>query len=148
MASSAQAGAARGRVSGFTAEDAALMRDARTVRIETSPGTGKPVHRAIIWIVVDEAGRAFVRSWLGERGRWYRDLLAHPDGAVHVGERRIRVRAMPADEEAIETCSRLLSVKHRASRGSLASMLRDEVLGTTLELKPAPAGSSIALAVP
>ena len=135
MASSAQAGAARGRVSGFTAEDAALMRDARTVRIETSAGAGMPVHRATIWIVVDEGGRAFVRSWLGERGRWYRELIANPDGAVHVGGRRILVRARPADEAGIETCSRLLSAKHRTSRGSLASMLRDEVLDTTLELE-------------
>jgi hypothetical protein len=124
-------------VTAFTADDAALMRDARTVRIETSVGAGKPVHRAIIWIVVDEDGRAFVRSWLGQRGRWYRELLANPVGAVHVGGRRIPVRTKPADEGGVEACSRLLSVKHRNSRGSLASMLRDEVLETTLELEPA-----------
>jgi len=123
-------------MTGFAAEDAALMRDARTVRIETSEGAGKPVHRAIIWIVVDESGRAYIRSWLGQRGRWYRELVANPAGAVHVGGRRVPVRAVEADEAGIEACSRLLSVKHRASRGSLASMLRDEILDTTLELEP------------
>jgi hypothetical protein len=124
-------------MSGFAASVAALMRDARTVTIETSAGPGKPVHRAVIWIVVDERGRPYVRSWLGGRGRWYRELVAHPSGAVHAGGRRIEVRAVHADEAGIETCSRLLSVKHRTSRASLASMLRDEVLDTTLELQPA-----------
>ena len=125
-------------MSTFAVEDAALMRDARTVRIETSAGEGEPVHRAIIWIVVDEDGRTFVRSWLGPRGRWYRELLANSIGAVHVAGKRIPVRAKPADEGGIQACSRLLSLKHRTSHGSLASMLRDEVLPTTLELEPTP----------
>jgi hypothetical protein len=124
-------------VSEFAADDAALMRDARTVAIETSAGAGKPEHRAVIWIVVDEDGRAFVRSWLGQRGRWYRELVANPAGAVHVGGRRIPVRAVHADEAGIAACSRLLRAKHRSSRGSLLAMLRDEILETTLELQPA-----------
>jgi hypothetical protein len=124
-------------VSGFAPDDAALMRDARTVEIETSASPGAQVHRAIIWIVVDEDGSAYVRSWLGRRGRWYRELVANPDGAILVGGRRIPVRARAADAAGIETCSRLLSSKHRTSRGSLASMLRDDVLDTTLKLEPA-----------
>ena len=126
-------------MSAFAADDAALMRDASTVRIETSAGAGTPTHRAIIWIVVDDGGRAYVRSWLGERGRWYRELVSNPEGAVLVDKRRIAVRAVPADEAGIEACSRLLSVKHRTSKASLASMLREEVLDTTLELEPAQA---------
>jgi hypothetical protein len=114
-----------------------VLRGARTVAIETSAGPGKPVHRAIVWILVDEDGRAFVRSWRGERGRWYRELLTNPTGAVHVGERRIPVRARIADEVGIEACSRLLRAKYRSSRASLLSMLRDEVVPTTLELEPA-----------
>ena len=113
------------------------MREARTVAIETSAGTGQRVHRAIIWIVVDDHGRAFVRSWLGERGRWYRELVRNPVGAVHVGERRIPIRARIADEAGILACSRLLRAKHRSSRASLMSMLLDDVLPTTLELEPA-----------
>ena len=124
-------------MTGFPAGDADLMRDARTIEIETSAGPGKPVHRAIVWIVVDEDGRTFVRSWLGSRGRWYRELVVNSDGAVHVGGRRIAVRATHADEDGIEACSRLLRAKYRSSRASLLSMLRDEVLETTLELRPA-----------
>ena len=124
-------------MSGFALDDATRMRKARTVTIQTSAGEGKPVHRAIIWIVVDTDGRAFVRSWLGQRGRWYRELVANPTGAVIVGNRRIPVRATLADEAGIEACSRLLREKHKTSRASLASMLRDEVLDTTLQLAPA-----------
>jgi hypothetical protein len=137
MASAAEAGTAPTGVSGFAPDDAALLRGARTVAIETSAEPGKPVHRAIIWILVDDDGRTFVRSWLGERGRWYRELVTNPTGAVHVRERRIPVRARIADAAGIQACSRLLRAKYRASRASLMSMLRDEVLPTTLELEPA-----------
>jgi len=124
-------------VSGFRLDHATLLRDTKTVTIETSAGVGKPAHRAIIWIVVDETGRAFVRSWLGARGRWYRELVANPAGTLIAADRRMSVRAAPADAEGIEACSRLLSAKYTSSRASLASMLRDEVLDTTLELEPA-----------
>jgi hypothetical protein len=124
-------------VTGFAAGDAELMRGARTVRIETSARPGRPVHLTIIWIVVDEDGRTFVRSVRGRQGRWYRELVANPDGAVHVGDRRIPVRAIHADEAGVIACSRLLRAKHRSSRASLMSMLRDEILDTTLELVPA-----------
>jgi hypothetical protein len=124
-------------MSRFPPDEATRLRDARTVRIETTAGAGRPTHAAIIWIAVDDGGRAYVRSWLGERGRWYRELIANPIGAVLVDGRRIPVRATPADAGGIATCSRLLAEKHRTSRASLASMLRDEVLPTTLELVPA-----------
>jgi Uncharacterized protein conserved in bacteria (DUF2255) len=124
-------------VSGFRLDHAKLLRDAKTVTIETSAGAGEATHRAIIWIVVDETGRAFVRSWLGARGRWYRELVANPAGTLIAGNRRISLRAAQADADGIEACSRLLSGKYKTSRASLASMLRDEVLDTTLELEPA-----------
>jgi hypothetical protein len=124
-------------MSAFAADVAALLRKARTVTIETSAGGEAPVHRTIIWIVADESGRAFVRSVRGRRGRWYRELAANPSGAVFAGGRRIAVRAAPADEAGIEACSRLLRDKHATARASLASMLRDEILDTTLELEPA-----------
>jgi hypothetical protein len=137
VAPPAEAGAARGRMSGFALDDATGMRKTSLVEIETSRGPGATVHRTVIWIVADEDGRAFVRSVRGARGRWYRELVANPAGAVHVGGRRIAVRAAPADEAGIEACSRLLSEKYRTSRASLASMLREETLDTTLELEPA-----------
>ena len=124
-------------MSAFTADVAATLRKASTVTIETSAGAEAAVHRTIIWIVADESGRAFVRSVRGRRGRWYRELVANPSGAVFVGGRRIPVRAVAADEAGIEACSRLLREKHATSGASLASMLLDDILDTTLELEPA-----------
>ena len=116
----------------------AVLRSARTVRVETSAGPRAPVHSAIIWVVVDDVGRVLVRSWRGERGRWYRELIANPNGTLVSGSRRIPFRAEPASDSArIDACSRGLREKYASSRGSLAEMLLDEVLLTTLELTPA-----------
>lgn len=124
-------------MSGFQPDVVLALRGARTVRIETSAGESRPVHRAIVWVVVDEVGRVLVRSWRGERGRWYRELRANPRGAVHVGARRIPVHAEPAgDAERVEACSRGLRLKYASAHGSLAEMLADEMLPTTLELLP------------
>jgi hypothetical protein len=121
----------------FSADDARLLRDTSMVEVETSRGPGAPVHRTIIWIVADDAGRAFVRSVRGGRGRWYRELVANPHAAVIVAGRRIPVSVSAADDQGMEAASRLLAEKYRTSRASLASMLREDVLPTTLELEPA-----------
>jgi hypothetical protein len=124
-------------VTGFDAATLDALRAARTVRIETSRGAGQPVHDTVIWLVVDESGRALVRSVRGGRGRWYRELVANPEGAVMVSGSRIEVRAEPAtDPDRIEACSDALRAKYSRAGQSLASMLRDEVLDTTLELMP------------
>ena len=114
------------------------LRAARTVRVETSRGDGAPVHDTIIWIVVDDADRVLVRSVRGARGRWYRELRANPSGTVGVGGQRIAVTAERADDpDRVDACSRALRAKYPRAGASLASMLRDETLETTLELRPA-----------
>lgn len=121
----------------FDAEVLLALRGARTVRLETS-APGRPTHTAIVWVVVDDAGRVLVRSWRGERGRWYRELRANPDGVLRVASHRVPITAELADDpERIGACSQGLSEKYATARGSLAEMLLDEVLPTTLELKPA-----------
>jgi hypothetical protein len=125
-------------VTGFSPELRRALRDARTVRIETSAGPGRAPHEAIIWVVVDDGGRVLVRSWRGERGRWYRELRANPAGRLRLGDRWVAVRAEPAaDPERVEACSQGLREKYATARGSLAEMLVDAVLPTTLELHPA-----------
>jgi hypothetical protein len=122
-------------VSGF---DATTLRDlelARTVRIETSAGDGRPVHLATIWVVVDGERRLLVRSWRGERGRWYRELLANPTGALLIGRKRIAVRAeLASDPARIEACNEGLRRKYASARGSLAQMLLPDALRATFEL--------------
>jgi hypothetical protein len=115
-----------------------LLRKTDEVLIETSARPGGRAHRVIIWVVVDDADRVLIRSVRGTRGRWYQRMLANPEGALQVGERRITVRAEPARDAArIESCSAALEAKYRRFRASLAAMVRDEVLDTTLELHPA-----------
>ena len=123
---------------GFDAEVLLALRSARTVRLQTSAAPGRRTHEAIVWVVVDQARRVLVRSWHGERGRWYRELRANPSGALRVAGHRVPFVAELADDpERIGACSHGLREKYATARGSLAEMLLDEVLPTTLELKPA-----------
>lgn len=125
-------------MSGFDAEVLLALRVARTVRLDTSAAAGRPTHTAIVWVVVDPASRVLVRSWRGERGRWYRELRANPSGVLRVAGHRVSFIAELADDpESIEACSLGLRQKYASSGGSLAQMLVEEVLQTTLELKPA-----------
>jgi hypothetical protein len=121
----------------FDADTLQAWAQAAEVEIETSRGTDAPVHRTVIWIVVD-ADQAYVRSVRGPRGRWYREIVANPHGAVHLGGRRVPVAARPANDPAtVARVSELLSRKYQDRwPGPTAAMLRDEVLPTTLRLSP------------
>jgi len=110
---------------------------AREVEIETSAAPGAARHRTIIWNVVDEQDRVLIRSVRGAAGRWYREAVANPEAALEVDGLVIPVRVEPAsDDERVEATSRALRVKYARARASLAAMLREETLPTTLELLP------------
>jgi hypothetical protein len=112
------------------------LRTTREVRIETQRDSDAPVHRAVIWIVVDDAGRVLVRSWRGERGRWYREALANPSCTLWIGGDAIPVRAeLATDPERVAAASAGLSAKYARS-ASLPFMVAPEVLDTTMELLP------------
>jgi hypothetical protein len=108
------------------------------VRIETRRDAYSPEHRTSIWVVVVD-GEVFVRSVRGPRGRWYREISSNPEGALHVGDERIPVRATPAaDDEMVEAVSDAIRSKYRRfSPSSTASMVLPDTLGTTLNLSPA-----------
>ena len=58
-------------------------------------------HRFIgIWPVVIR-GRVYGRSWSLKPGGWYRTFLEDPRGTLQVGEREIRIRAVPVKSERI-----------------------------------------------
>jgi hypothetical protein len=112
------------------------LREAGTVRIQTQRGADAPEHRTIIWIVVDDRDRVLVRSVRGARGRWYREALANPECTVWIRGDGVEVRAEPAsDPDRVAATSAALEAKY-AGDPSLRSMLRDDVLDTTLELLP------------
>lgn len=83
-------------------------------------------------------GVPYVRSVRGPKGRWYRELLARGEGAVVAGGKRVPVKAThDSSAQAIEAVSEALRRKYRRSGQSLASMLRADVLDTTVRLEPA-----------
>ena len=105
------------------------------VRIETQAPDG-PVHQTIIWTVVDD-GAVFVRSVRGRRGRWYREAIANPAVAILVDGTRLAATAIPAaDPDSIDRCSAAFRRKY-AGDPAVRSMIRGDVLGTTLRLEPA-----------
>jgi len=53
-----------------------------------------------VWPVVVD-GRLFARSWTLTRDGWYRTFLEDPIGVLQIGEREIRIRAVPARSERI-----------------------------------------------
>lgn len=110
-----------------------LIDSTRQVVIETR--SGGRVHRTVIWVVVDQ-GTILVRSVRAENGRWYQRALADPRVALEVGGSRFEFTAVPVtDAETIELASEALRRKYPKG-GSLDSMLRPEVLDTTLVLEP------------
>jgi hypothetical protein len=122
----------------FNAATLALWNDTAEVQIETSRGNGAPVHRTVIWIVVD-GDAVYVRSVRGPAGRWFRELQANPHGAIHLGDHRVAVDAQPAtDAASVAQVSKLLRDKYEQRwPESTARMVRDETLQTTLRLIPA-----------
>jgi hypothetical protein len=122
-------------VATFAADQLSAIAAAEEVEIETRGGPGTPVHRVIIWVVVD-GDEVYVRSVRGPRGRWFRELIATPEGALHVAGTRYPVRAeLAADDLSIERCSRALERKY-ARDPALRTMLRAETLPTTIRLEP------------
>ena len=122
----------------FDAETLGILDDVKEVRIETRRGEDAPVHLTTIWVVVAD-GAVFVRSVRGERGRWYREVVANPTAALHLGDSRIPVLVVPvSDEAAIEAVSEAYREKYgRTSPGSTRAMVQPETLSTTLRLDPA-----------
>jgi hypothetical protein len=101
---------------------------------------GREPHRFIgIWAVVVE-GRVFVRSWSLEPRSWWRSFLAEPRGAIQVGAREIRVRAIQTRSERLkDAVGRAYREKYHTP-GSLKfvrDMCRKKSRDTTTELAPA-----------
>jgi hypothetical protein len=105
------------------------------VDIETSRGPGAPVHRTTIWAVTGD-GEVYVRSLNGEDGRWYQELMANPNGVLHVDGDAIPVLAVrTADTESVARATRGFKEKY-ADSPYLHTMIRQEIEPTTVWLDP------------
>jgi hypothetical protein len=93
-----------------------------------------------IWVVVAD-GDAYVRSYLGERGAWYRRALADGAATIGVGDRAIEVGVEPAREGDVnKRVSQAFRAKYgERSPGPTETMVSPEVARTTLRLTRAAA---------
>ena len=116
----------------FDADTLRELRDVRELRIRT----GKHLKTAVvIWIVVAD-DEVFVRSWLGARGRWYRDLAAGGPATLEFAGRRIEVEAFAAnDADSVARASAEFLRKYQPSSHA-REMVRADNLSTTLRLEP------------
>jgi hypothetical protein len=109
--------------------DSAVEVEAQTPRRDGSTSS-RP-----IWVVVSD-GDAYVRSYRGARGAWYR--RARADGALTlvVDGHEVRATAQPvADEEVNRRVSEAYRDKYgERSPGPTATMVNAEVSATTLRL--------------
>jgi hypothetical protein len=112
------------------------LRTIEEIDIETWKLPAAPHHRTIIWVVVDDAGRVLIRTYLGPESRWYREIVANPDCVVWLDGEAVPVRAEPAAAPAqVTAASRGYEAKY-AGHQATGAMLAELVLPTTLELKP------------
>jgi hypothetical protein len=118
----------------FGQADLAAVSAAEEIEIETQAESGT-VHRTTIWVAAHD-GDVYLRSVNGAGARWYREATSGRPVALHVGGRRLPVTLEhAADPAGTEACSEGLRAKYRRSY-SLASMLADDVLETTLRVAP------------
>ena len=116
----------------FDADTLRELRDVQEVAIRTEK---HPKSAVVIWVVVAD-DEVFVRSWLGARGRWYRDLAAGGPATLEFAGRRLAVQGIAAsDPEAVARVSREFLRKYQRSTHA-QEMVRPETLPTTLRLEP------------
>ena len=116
----------------FDANTLRELRDVREVAIRTEK---HPQSAVVIWVVVaDDA--VFVRSVRGSKGRWYRDLATGGSAMLEFAGRRLSVQAVPAnDTDSIARASGEFLRKYQTSPYA-QSIVRADVLPTTLRLEP------------
>lgn len=116
----------------FDADTLQRLRDVRELKIRTGR---HPKTAVVIWIVVaDDA--VFVRSWLGDKGRWFRDLAAGGPATLEFAGGRLEVQAFTAgDAASIARASAEFLRKYQPSTHA-QEMVRPEILATTLRLDP------------
>src|SRR5262245_18094141 len=100
---------------------------------------GPSDHRFIgVWGVVVE-GRVFARSWTLKPDGWYFAFLEDPRGAMQIGARQVRIRAVPVKSERIRDAvekSYALKYSTPASRRYVRGFRTARRRGTTMEFLP------------
>ena len=109
--------------------DAAIEVEAQTPRRDGS------ISSRPIWVVVSD-GEAYVRSYRGPSGAWYRHAKAEGALTLVVDATEVRATAEPVDDDEVnDRVSDAYREKYSArSPGPTETMVDDEVSATTLRL--------------
>jgi hypothetical protein len=134
-ASASRAVATRRPARRFSKAVLAVLHDSKILGIRA----GVQPHRFLgVWVVVVN-DRVFVRSWNDKPGGWYRAFAAEPRGAIQIGRRQIRVRAIKRrGERLMKAIEAAYKEKYntRASRKYVIGFARPRRRATTIELTP------------
>ena len=116
----------------FDADTLRDLHDLQEVVIRTEK---HPKSAIVIWVAVAD-DEVFVRSWLGAKGRWYKDLAAGSPATLEFAGRRLAVQGIPAsDPAAVARADREILRKYQRSSHA-QEMVRAEILPTTMRLEP------------
>jgi hypothetical protein len=121
----------------FSAQDLETLSKTAEVEVEPIRSNGSAARRKIIWIVVD-SGQAYIRSVRGESGAWFKVVRRSGSAVIHAGSTAWPVTlTVVTDQAEIARVSDALRAKYEARwKGPTASMLRDNVLSSTLRVVP------------
>lgn len=122
----------------FSPADLARLRREAEVRIEPAAQDRERPTKPIIWVVTDDGG-VFVRSYLGARGRWYQRLRRNPQATLHLGRKRLSVRARAVTGATLNKRVDDAYLRKYGKRwpNETTAMLKPNVRRTTLRLIPA-----------
>jgi hypothetical protein len=120
-------------VADFTADERKLLGDTDEVHVGFRPGQHIP-----IWIVVD-GDTVYVRSVKGPDGKWYQALAGGRPFTLRAETNEWSISGQRVTDQAeIARVSEAFSRKYQQRwPGPTASMLRQEVLPTTMRVAPA-----------
>ena len=92
-----------------------------------------------VWVVVVDE-RVFVRSWNDKPTGWYRAFRDEPRGTIQVGDREIKVRALPTRSQRLRAAVTTAYGEKYNTKGSqkwVTGFAEPERALVTLELVPA-----------
>src|SRR5215467_724355 len=89
-----------------------------------------------IWIVTVD-GDAYVRSYLADRGAWYRRALAAGRMTLVVGGKAVPVVVEPIEDEALNNSISQAFIAKYGESGPARTMVSEPVIATTLRVSPA-----------
>jgi len=125
-----------GTVKRFSRSVAAAVHDSKILGVRAGDPTD---HRFTgVWGVVVQ-GRVFVRSWTLKSGGWYRTFLENPIGTMQVGDRQLRIRAVPVRSERVrDAVERAYAEKYstKASAKYVRGFRSPRRREATIELRP------------